>query len=92
MDNVKGQRIHVGDNLLVSQTRVETQVELQFTENCLMPKSPKFPCDSLRTILVKKIMLEIISGFVTCLSPVILCNKESTKFRTLSRGLMRQKS
>ena len=53
-----------------------------------MPKSPKFPCDSLRTILVKKIMLEIISGFVTCLSPVILCNKESTQFRTLSRGLM----
>ena len=45
MDNVKGQKIHLGDNLL---DEVGTRVRLHFKEDCLMPKYTNFCCDNLR--------------------------------------------
>ena len=46
-DNVKGQKIHLGDNLL---DEVETQVGLHSKEDCLVPKYINSRCDSLNII------------------------------------------
>ena len=46
-DNVKGQKIHLGDNLL---DEVETQVGLRSKEDFLMPKYTNSHCDNLKII------------------------------------------
>ena len=51
MDNVKGQKIHLGDNLL---DKVGTQVGLHSKQDCLVPKYTNSHCDSLEIILVKR--------------------------------------
>ena len=45
MDNVKGQKIHLGDNLL---DEVRTQVGLHSKEDYLVPKYTNYHYDSLR--------------------------------------------
>ena len=51
MDNVKGQKIHLGDNLL---DEVGTQVGLHTKEDFLVLKYTNSRCDSLEIILVKR--------------------------------------
>ena len=51
MDNVKGQKIHLRDNLL---DEVGTQVELHSKEDYLMPKYTNSHCDGLEIISVKR--------------------------------------
>ena len=51
MDNVKGQKIHLGDNLL---DEVGTQVGIDSKEDCLVPKYTYSRCNNLEMILVKR--------------------------------------
>ena len=51
MDNVKGHKIHIGDNLL---DEVETQVGLHSKEVCLVPRYTNLHCDSLEIISIKR--------------------------------------
>ena len=54
MDNVKGHKIHIGDNLL---DEVETQVGLHSKEVCLVPRYTNLHCDSLEIISIKRYYL-----------------------------------
>ena len=51
MDYVKGQKIHLGDNLL---DEVGTQVGLHSKKDCLGLKYTNSHCDSLEIISVKR--------------------------------------
>ena len=51
MDNVKGQKIHLGDNLL---DEVVTQLGLHSKVDFLVPKYTNSLCDSLEIILIKR--------------------------------------
>ena len=56
MDNVKGKKIHLRDNLL---NEVGTQVGLYSKEDCLVPKYPNSCCNNLDNPS-KEIMLKFI--------------------------------
>ena len=51
MDNVKGKKIHIGNNLL---DEVRTQVGLHSKEDCLVPNYTNSHCDSLEIISIKR--------------------------------------
>ena len=51
MDNVKGQKIHIGDNPL---DEVGTQVGLHCKEDCLGPNYTNSHCDSLEIISIER--------------------------------------
>ena len=52
IDNVKGQKIHLGDNL---SDEVRKQVELDSKEYCLMPKYTNSNCNSMEIISIKRL-------------------------------------
>ena len=51
MDNVKDQKIYLGDNLL---DEIRTQVRLHSKNDCLVPKYVNSCYDSPKIILVKR--------------------------------------